>query len=133
MDIELKNIADEKDIVFLYELLKERPDNINISHKEIPSYEQHKKYVSSKPYDVWFIIWKNSIRVGSIYKTKLGEIGIFVKKEYQRQGIAKNTIPMIYGYGVGNNIANVNPLNIKSICLFKQLGFEHIQNTYKLR
>jgi len=132
MEIKLKNIEAEEDIKFLYVLLEERPTYANISHKQMPTYEQHKAFVNSKPYDIWFIIWNNNNRVGSIYKTKPGEIGIFVKKEFQHQGIAKTAIPMIYNLGVEKNIANVSPLNPKSITLFEKLGFKHIQNTYQL-
>jgi len=133
MNIELKAITHEEDVVFLYDLLKERPDNANISHKELPTYKQHKNFVESKPYHIWFIIWKGDNRVGSLYKTNIGEIGIFIKKEYQNNGIAKEAIPLIYDYGVEDNIANINPNNLKSINLFESLGFKHIQNTYKLR
>lgn len=133
MKIELKNIETEEDIKFLYVLLEERPNFANISHKGMPTYYQHKAFVESEPYDVWLIIWNNANRVGGIYKTKLGEIGIFVKKEYQRRGIAKKTIPLIYNLGVKKNIANVSPLNPKSITLFEKLGFKHIQNTYEYK
>ena len=133
MKIKLKNIETEEDIKFLYVLLEERPAYANISHKQMPTYEQHNAFVGSNPYDVWFIIWNDNIRVGCIYKTKPGEIGIFVKKEFQHKGIAKTTIPMIYTIGSKNNLANVSPQNPKSITMFEKLGFKHIQNTYQLR
>ena len=129
----LKSIEDETDIRFLYELLLERPNIANISHKEIPSYEQHTEFVKNNPYSVWFIIMDGDIRVGSIYKTKLGEIGIFVKQEYQHQGIAKQAIPIMYSFFPKRNLANVSPHNPKSISLFEKLGFNHIQNTYELQ
>ena len=36
------------DYKFLFELLKERKKNENISHKIMPTFSQHKKFVSSK-------------------------------------------------------------------------------------
>jgi len=132
MKIILKGIKTEEDIQFLYDLLKKRPKEANISHKKMPTYQQHKIFVESKPYDVWFIIWNNANRVGSIYKTKNGEIGIFVKKEFQNRGIAKTVIPLIYNTGSKNNLANVSPQNPKYVTMFEKLGFKHIQNTYQL-
>ena len=73
MKIKLKNIKTEDDIKFLYILLEERPTYANISHKQLPSYDQHKAFVNSNPYDIWFVLWNDNSRVGSIYKTKLGD------------------------------------------------------------
>ena len=39
--------------------------------------------------------------------------------------------PPIPSERVGKFIANINPLNTKSIEMFERLGFKHIQNTYK--
>ena len=50
VDLKLREIADS-DFSFLYKLLKGRNPKENISHKEIPSYKQHVKFVKSKPTD----------------------------------------------------------------------------------
>lgn len=133
MKIKLKTIETEDDKKFLYKLLEERPKIANISHKKMPTYKQHLEFIKNEPYDVWFIVWYNNKRVGSVYKTKMGEIAIAVKKEFQRKGIAKNAIPLMYNIGSKNNLANVSPLNSKSIILFEKLGFKHIQNTYEFK
>ena len=39
----------KSDIRFLYDLLKERNSSINISHRKMPTYKQHVKFVNSKP------------------------------------------------------------------------------------
>ena len=39
----------------LYELLARRTHNI--SHKEMPTFEQHCDFVKSDPYRVWFLIY----------------------------------------------------------------------------
>lgn len=132
MDLKLNKITCEADILFLYVLLEERPGYCNIGHRAMPSYEEHKSFVESHPYDLWFIVFDGDVRVGSIYKTKMGEIGIFVKKEFQRKGIATKVIPMVYDIGSKDNFANINPMNKLSILMFRRLGFVHIQNTYKL-
>lgn len=128
--IQLKDISSEDDIRFLFRLLLERPKHINISHKSMPTYTQHKDFVNSNPYDVWFIIHKYNKRVGTVYKTKLGEVGIFVKKEFQRQGIGSDAVKELFEFG-DRTIANISPTNFESISFFKRLGFKHIQNTYE--
>ena len=40
----------------LWELLQERTPAQSISHKEMPTFKQHKKFVDSKPYAVWYMI-----------------------------------------------------------------------------
>jgi len=71
------------DIKFLYDLLKERDPSVNITHKKIPTYAQHKKFVISKPYSKWYILEYNRKKIGSIYLSKQNEIGIFLKKEFR--------------------------------------------------
>ena len=43
-----KNDAD-----FLFELLLQRSSKENISHKKMPTYEEHIKFIISKPYYKW--------------------------------------------------------------------------------
>ena len=49
LDVKLKPVK-RSDIRFLYNQLKERDSTINISHKKIPSYAEHSKFVLSRPY-----------------------------------------------------------------------------------
>ena len=64
--ISLRTVRDS-DGEFLFELLKERDPRANISHKKMPSYDEHIKFIKSKPYTRWYIILKSKERVGSIY------------------------------------------------------------------
>ena len=48
LDVKLKPVK-RSDIRFLYNQLKERDPTINISHKKIPNYTEHSKFVLSKP------------------------------------------------------------------------------------
>ena len=48
LDVKLKPVK-RSDIRFLYNQLKERDPTINISHKKMPSYTEHSKFVLSKP------------------------------------------------------------------------------------
>lgn len=132
---------DEVHIDCLFELLQEREKDESISHKEMPTYLEHIKFVQNNTYAVWNIIFDQSKDdiIGSIYVTNNGEIGISVYKEYRRQGYAKQILKdIVYSYRKiypccpDPLYANINPANTKSIALFEQAGFKHIQNTYKL-
>ena len=130
--IELVNIK-KSDIEFLYDLLENRDSRTNISHKKMPSFEQHVKFVSSKPYQKWYIITNNKIRVGSIYLSKQDEIGIFIEKKYQNKGIGKKAIIELMKKNPKKRfLANVSPKNKKSMKFFKRNGFKLIQHTLEL-
>ena len=43
------HVIKESDYRFLYELLTQRRQAANISHKKMPTYEEHVKFVRSRP------------------------------------------------------------------------------------
>ena len=130
MEIELKPI-NEQDIDFLYELLKERETTVNISHKELPAFSEHEQFVKSSPYPYWDIILLNNERIGNIYLTDRDELGIFISRDFQNQGIGSIVLQkFMKKVGKKRYLANVNPTNYKSIQFFGKHGFTHIQNTY---
>ncbi len=130
MEIELKPV-NEQDIDFLYELLKEREAKVNISHKELPPFSEHEQFVKSSPYPYWDIILLNNERIGNIYLTNRDELGIFISKDSQNQGIGSIVLQkFMKKVGKKRYLANVNPTNYKSIQFFGKHGFTHIQNTY---
>lgn len=132
MEIKLKKVTN-KDLEFLYDLLLTRKPNVNISHKKIPTFIQHKRFVNSKPYLFWYIIIQDNEKIGSIYLSKMSEIGIFLKHEYQNSGAGKlAVITLMKKHPQERFLANVNPKNIKSKKFFKKLGFKLIQHTYEL-
>ena len=73
-------LIDKSDLRFLFNHLKERDPKDNISHKKIPTYDEHVKFVLSEPYLKWYIILQKNKKIGSIYLTSQNEIGIFIKK-----------------------------------------------------
>jgi len=131
-DLKLKEI-DEKDIQFLYNLLEERKPVTRISHKKMPTYEEHVNFVKSSPYSKWYIIEVDGERAGSIYLTKQNEIGIFLNEGLKEKGIGSNALNILIAKNPGlRYLANINPENKKSIEFFKKLGFTLIQYTYVL-
>ena len=125
--------VDEKDVQFLYNLLEERKPVTYISHKKMPTYEEHVNFVKSSPYSKWYIIEIDEERAGSIYLTKQNEIGIFLNEGLQEKGIGSNALNLLIGKNPDlRYLANINPENKKSIKFFKKLGFTLIQYTYEL-
>lgn len=130
--IKLKTVS-KSDCQFLYDLLKERDPIVNISHKKMPSYEKHVKFVMSKPYSKWYIIKYKNQKTGSIYLTNQNEIGIFMKKEMQHKGIGKKALQLLMKCNSRSRyLANISPKNSKSIKFFEENGFRLIQYTYEL-
>lgn len=131
-DIRLKRVT-KSDIVFLYELLSERDPRANISHRKMPSFNQHAKFVMSKPYMRWYIIEQNNTKLGSVYLTKQDEVGIFIKKKSQGKKVGSKALKIMMKLNPRTRyLANVNPANCKSILFFKKNGFTLIQHTYEL-
>jgi len=99
----------------------------------MPSWQEHVKFVKSKPYQAWYIIEDDNEEVGAVYLTKKGEIGIGILPAFQRMGIAKKAIESIMMlHRRDKYFANIAPYNERSENLFIGLGFRHIQNTFVL-
>ena len=127
----LKSVTNS-DIEFLFDLLKERDPSTNISHKKMPAYDEHVKFVRSKPYSKWYIIFKSKQKVGSIYLSKNNEIGIFLSKKFQGKNIGDFALnDLIKKNPRERFLANVNPKNKKSIQFFKNNKFKLIQYTFE--
>ena len=123
----------KSDFRFLYDLLKERTSSTNISHKKMPTYKEHVKFVNSKPYAKWYVIHFQNKKVGTIYLTKRDEIGIFLKKSFHGKNIGFLSMEtLIKKHPRERYLANVNPKNKKSVNFFKKNSFKLVQYTYEL-
>lgn len=116
----------------LYELLKSRDESVNISHKTMPSYASHCRFIKKCPYPHWYLIEINGIFVGSIYLSYDNEIGIFLFPDEQKKGYgAKAVQALLKKCGSRRYFANIAPTNKASARMFKKLGFRLIQHTYE--
>ena len=132
LPLKLKPVS-KSDYRFLYDLLMERNPRANISHKKMPTYNEHVSFVSAKPYSKWYVILYRVNKVGSIYLTSQNEIGIFIKKSFQNKQIGNIALrKLIQKNPKKRYLANVNPKNKKSIRFFKNNGFKLIQYTFEL-
>ena len=130
--IKLKTVS-KSDYRFLYSLLIERDTRVNISHKKMPTYNQHVSFVSAKPYSKWYVILYGASKAGSIYLTSQNEIGIFIKKSFQNKQIGNIALHKLTQKNPKKRyLANVNPQNKKSMRFFKNNGFKLIQYTFEL-
>lgn len=125
----------------LYELLAERTPEQSISHKAMPTWEEHLTYLAQMAPDhgviydrflTWDLIAVGDV-VGSIYLTQRNEIGISIFKRYQRQGFGSEAIELLMQQCLGGPFyANINPANEASRKMFEKLGFKTIQHTLAL-
>ena len=130
--VKLKAVS-KSDYRFLYNLLMERDARANISHKKMPTYNQHVAFVSAKPYSKWYVILSDTNKAGSIYLTSQNEIGIFIKKSFQGKQLGNIALhKLIQKNPKKRYLANVNPQNKKSMQFFKNNGFKLIQYTFEL-
>ena len=131
-DIQLKEV-NKSDIKFLYQHLKERDPITRISHKKMPTFAQHEKFVLSNPYTKWYVIIQKNKKIGSIYLTEMDEIGLFLKKDVQGKGLGQKSLELLMKLNPRNRyLANVSPKNKKSTQFFKKNKFILIQHTYEL-
>ena len=101
------------DYKFLYDILKERTPEVNISHKQMPTWMEHVRFWEKQPYLEAYIIYDGSPK-GYIYYSKTNEVGIFLKKVYQGRGLGKTALKQLLDIHKGERVlANINPENKK--------------------
>ena len=130
----LRSVYDETPYVFgmLYELLAERTPEQSISHKAMPAFPEHCRFVESRPYQHWYICEVDGLIVGAIYLTKRREVGIAIFKKWRGHGHGDAAMAMLRDLHPGPLLANVAPANEPSKAFFESLGAELIQHTYRL-
>lgn len=116
----------------LYQLLEEREHHQCISHKAMPDFMEHVRFVYSKPYLAWYLVEEGGEFIGATYLTKQREIGIFLFKKFQGKSLGAKAIELLMQTHPGRFLANIAPTNPGSSEFFKNLGFKLIQHTYEL-
>lgn len=116
---------------FLYDLLSERDASTNISHVSMPDRITHINFVLGHPYKEWWLLVDDGVRVGAMYLTHADEVGIFLLRKYRGKGRGPKAIVRLQQRSDAPLLANINPKNYPSIAMFENLGFNHIQNTYR--
>ena len=139
MSISFKKITGtNSQILILFSLLDNR--KYKISHKSMPSLENHKNFVLNNPYREWYLVEKGNIDIGSFYIKFDNSIGInlkeysidiikaiinFIKENYSPQAPSPSLIPPYFYI----NSSSENHL-LKAI--FTELNIQSIQVSYKI-
>jgi hypothetical protein len=118
----------------LYRLLEEREPHVNISHRGLPTWKEHLRFIAKRPYSAWYLIRSGQDYVGAIYLTSLGEIGIGILANRRGRGLEVAAIKAIMRkHPRSRFLANINPRNSDWIRMFRRLDFRLLQHTYELR
>ena len=131
-NVKLKQVT-KNDTLFLYELLKNKDPSTNISHKKMPSYDEHIEFVMSKPYTNWYIIECDKKNVGSIYLSKQDEIGISIDNDYEYDKIARPALKLLVKLNPRKRyLVNVSPDDIRSQEFLLKNGFTGLEYIYEM-
>ena len=132
-NVKLKQVT-KNDMLFLYELLKNKDPNANISHKKMPGYDEHIEFVKSKPYTNWYIIEYDKKNVGAIYLSKQDEIGISINNDYEYDQIAETALKLLMKLNPRKHyLANVSPKDTSSQKFLLKNGFTGLEYVYELK
>ena len=127
------NQVTKNDTLFLYDLLKNKDSNANISHKKMPSYDEHVEFVMSKPYTNWYIIEYDKKNVGAIYLSKQDEIGISVNNDYEYDQIAKHALKLLMKLNQRKRyLANTSPKDVRSQEFLLKNGFTGLEYVFEM-
>lgn len=129
-------------VAFLYRLIQERMEEpeLNISHKRMPTFQEHCDFVERRPYRCWYMIEEDGQLVGYACATFKNEIGVILSKRARGRGLGPQAInflmsshdplPERSSERRGTWLANIAPGNKHSQHIFEKLGFKLIQHTY---
>jgi hypothetical protein len=129
----LKRVIDN-DFNFLYELLETREDYENISHIKMPNFKEHKKFCKSSPYQFWYIIYDNKIKMGAAYISKIDEISIHLLPNFKKEMIHTKILKLLINkHPRSRYLVNVSNKNKKLMTLYMKNKFKLIQYTFELQ
>lgn len=119
-------------VLHLWMLLKERTPEQSISHRVMPTWDDHVEFVESHPYQFWALIENDIEVVGACYLSKQNEIGISIYAEHRGNGYGPRAVKaLMQMMGPRDYLANVNPENDASARMFEDMGFSICQHTYR--
>ena len=132
-DVKLKQVT-KNDALFLYDLLKNKDPNANISHKKMPSYDEHVEFVMAKPYTNWYIIEYDKKNGGAIYLSKQDEIGISISNDYEYDQIVKPALKLLMKLNQRKRyLANTSPKDVSAQEFLLKNGFTGLEYVYEMK
>lgn len=136
-DIEFKKIIPtNSQIDELYALLVDR--KYSISHKKVPSKSEHSDFVSQHPYVAWYLAYKNTSLIGSVYVQFDNSIGINLTEVFESDVVSvinyikNNHKPLLPIKSVRSSefFVNVASENTNYIQILKNLGKEEVARSF---
>src|SRR5579862_4787282 len=79
----------------LYRLLEERKPQVNISHRDMPSWNAHCQFIARRPYSAWYLIKSDDDYVGAIYLTAINEIGVAILARWRGSGFGPRAVRLL--------------------------------------
>ncbi len=128
----------EEHFRILYSFLLDR--KYNISHKNIPTYDEHVFFVKNHPYRNWVLVERESKVFGNFYIHTDNSIGINFNQKYidlfpiiYEMIIKKwKPLPEIQSVRNKNFFVNTSSNNEALISVLKKMGAKHLQSSYIL-
>jgi|TARA_B100002003_G_C14137467_1_gene547096 hypothetical protein len=123
----------------LYTQLKNRSHSI--SHKSVPSFDEHTEFVQNHPYRKWIIVKDTEIAIGNVYIQYNNSIGLNVDSLVSCEQINKilkgiyashSPLPAVPSLRFGEfflNVASDNKMLQKKL---SSLGFSEVERTFVL-
>ena len=138
MDFELV-IPTSAQIETLYAQLKNRSHNI--SHKSVPSFDEHTEFVQNHPYRKWIIVKDTEIAIANVYIQYNNSIGLNVDSLITCEQINKilkgiyashSPLPAVPSVRFGEFFLNVATANKMLQKKLTRLGFSEVERTFVL-
>lgn len=132
-------VPTDKQIEILYSMLKDREHSISL--KKNISYNEHKKFVNSMPYRVWYIVKYLDSFLGSFYLSKSNTIGINISTGDKMNAMTHiiayinsryKPLPEIPSVRASNYTINISPFDKELIKIIESLGGDKVQLTYSI-
>lgn len=132
----VKVVPNENQFKELYLLLSHRKNSI--SHDNLPSFEEHSKFVLENPYIEWYLLYRNKEILGSVYIQSDNSIGInlnllnkenlieiikFIKDNHQ-------PLPPIKSLRRGEFFINIPSSDLILVEILKKLNKSEIQRSF---
>mgnify|MGYP003344606618 CR=1 FL=1 len=114
----------------LYEMLKERHPQENISHRTMPTFKEHCRFVDSRPYAHWYLVDEGDEYCGAVFildRETFSQIGLRVPDHLRAETLAL----LMKKHPRKRFVANVAPGNASLKKFYRKQGFSLIQETYE--
>ena len=139
VDLRCVKFDKKKHVEALYTLMSKRKNSI--SHSQIPSEVEHKRFCLAHPYRAWYLIIQNLKFIGAFYITSQNTIGINIieETEYHHKAVFEfilktfDPLPPVPSIVSKYFHCNISPSDTHLIDVLKNLNGELSQITYVLK